>query len=114
MVICTLGDTSWRFGSAPSDGGGLIPIRGLTFSGHSSNGVVSGGQESCAPGLSPQGLEENYEEKVKAREGWNVEEPCSDNSGLEMSKKDCLGCRQICFSSFDFLSHLVMSRDDVI
>lgn len=62
-------DTSWRFGSAPSDGGGLIPIRGLTFPSRSSNGAVSGGQESCAPGLFPWGLDESSEQKVKAGGG---------------------------------------------
>lgn len=62
-------DTSWRFGSAPSDGGGLIPIRGLTFPSRSSNGAFSGGQKSCAPGLFPWGLDESSEQKVKASGG---------------------------------------------
>lgn len=67
MVIYTLGDRHWRFGSALSDGGGWIPIRGLTFPGHSSNSILSWGQESRAPSLFPWGLEESYEQKVKAR-----------------------------------------------
>ena len=61
MVICTLGDTGWRFGSATSDGGGWIPIRGLTFSGRLSNGVVSRGQEPCALVRLPRELGESYE-----------------------------------------------------
>lgn len=107
MVICTLGDTRWRFGSAPSDGGGWIPIRGLTFHGHSSNGVVSWGQKLCIPGLFPQGWEENYEQKVKARERlmWR---------SVTLFIWVWSLCRQICFSSFVFLSCLLVSWDDLI
>lgn len=70
MVTYTLEDRHWCFGSAVSDGGGRIPIRGLTFLGHSSNSVLSWGQESCALRLFPQGLEESYEQKGKAGGWW--------------------------------------------
>ena len=73
MVIYTPGgggaDTC-VLGSARSDGGVWIPIRGLTFRGRSSNAVPARGQELCAPGLVPRGLEKSYERKVKARERW--------------------------------------------
>lgn len=103
MAICTLGDTSWRFGSAPSDGGGLIPIRGLTFPSHSSNGAVSGGQESSAPGLFPLGLEQNYEQKVKAKGGLKRRRVALVIPDWRRLKKKSL-----------LLFHLVVSREDLI
>ena len=73
MVICTLGDTGWRFGSAPLDGGGWTPIRGLTFSGRLSNGVVSRGQEPRALGLLPRESGESYERGGKSRSAGRAE-----------------------------------------
>lgn len=86
MVIQALGDTLWRFGSAISDGGGWIPIRRLTFPGRSSNGVISRGQESCAPGLFPRGIGELWAKGYSERK-IKVEEHCTNHSGLELFEK---------------------------
>ncbi len=67
MVICTPGGThSGVLVQCSQMERGWIPIRGLTFPGRPSNGVLPRGQESCASGLFPRGLEESYEQKVKA------------------------------------------------
>lgn len=113
--ICTLGeaaiDASWRFGSAPSAGGGLIPIRGLTFSAHSSDGVIPGGQESRAIGLLPPGTgrELRGEKKGEGKRRIEAVEPRSDKAGLKMSEQNRPGC-----GKFGFTAFVVLSCADVI
>lgn len=55
----TLGDGHWRFGSVLSDGAGWIPIKGLSFHRSFIKQHPLSGQESCAPGRFPWGLEES-------------------------------------------------------
>lgn len=107
-------DASWRFGSAPSAGGGLIPIRGLTFCGHSSDGVIPRGQESRAISLLPPGTGRELRGKNGEGKRWiEPEEPLSDKARLEMSEQDRLGCGKFSFTAFVVLSRLVMRRHDL-
>lgn len=53
----------------------------VTFAARSSNGVLSGGQASHAPGLVPGGLGESSEEKVKTGGGWTWRSAVSICSG---------------------------------
>lgn len=95
-------DASWRFGSAPSAGGGLIPIRGLTFSGHSSDGVIPRGQESRAISLllPPRNWRGITRKKGEGKRQIGPVEPRSDKTGLEMSEQDHPGCGKFSFTAF--------------